>query len=316
MKFKTEEIEMEIKIIENTNNYPLTYKPKLHHGKPFQTCKISLNKNAQFFKKRSKLNKSGNNTISANTNNIYSKKNVNFTECLINCSTSSIEDNSISKQTITMLKQRNNSTEYSHPLNHMLTDKDSIKVDDNKQQQSDDLKEQAKIYVDVFEKTKKAGEAIGFKVFFGCELRLVIQPNKPEFLLYGLKIEDFLDTYPLYNEDQKTVFDFCNKNDILMVQAHPYRTEQGYFPADMKYVHGVEVYNPHPSFDPRVEESLKLANENNLIKTIGSDFHFKSQGGNTAMIFPDDTNDQFMVRDYLKKGKVQFYTRDKNIVIH
>ena len=142
-------------IIESTNNYPLTYKPKLHHGKPVQTCKISLNKNAQFFKKRGKLNKSGNNTISTNTNNIYIKKNVNFTECLINCSTSSIEDNSISKQTITMLKQRNNSTEYSHPLNHMLTDKDSIKVDDNKPQQSEDLKEQFEKELQILEQEKE-----------------------------------------------------------------------------------------------------------------------------------------------------------------
>lgn len=180
---------------------------------------------------------------------------------------------------------------------------------------SDDLKEQAKIYVDVFEKAKKAGEEIGFQVFFGCELKLMTQPHKPEFLLYGLKIEDFLDTYPLYNEDQKTVFDFCNKKDILMIQAHPYRSEQGYLPADMQYVHGVEVYNPHPRFNPRVEESLKLANDNNLLKTIGSDFHEMTQAGNTAMIFPDDTQDQFMIRDYLKKGNAKFYVKNKSIII-
>ena len=80
---------------------------------------------------------------------------------------------------------------------------------------SDDLKEQAKIYVDTFERAKQAGEEIGFKVFFGCELKLITQPHKPEFLLYGLTIEDFLETYPLYNEDQKTVFYFCNEKNIV-----------------------------------------------------------------------------------------------------
>jgi hypothetical protein len=34
---------------------------------------------------------------------------------------------------------------------------------------SDDLKEQAKIYVDVFERAKKAGEEIGFKVFLPAD---------------------------------------------------------------------------------------------------------------------------------------------------
>ncbi len=176
---------------------------------------------------------------------------------------------------------------------------------------SDDLKEQAKIYVDVFERAKKAGEKIGFKVFFGCELRLMKEPNLPEFLLYGLSEEDFLDSYPLYNESQKTVFDFCNEKNILMIQAHPFRSEQGHAPADMRYVHGIEVYNPHPSFDPKVEDALKLAEENNLLKTAGSDFHIKSQAGNAGLIVPDHISDQFMIRDYIKTGQAKIYSKDK-----
>ena len=193
-------------IIESTNNYPLTYKPKLHHGKPVQTCKISLNKNAQFFKKRSKLNKSGNNTISANTNNIYSKKNVNFTECLINCSTSSIEDNSISKQTITMLKQRNNSTEYSHPLNHMLTDKDSIKVDDNKQQQSDDLKEQFEKELQILEQEKEEVAKLKCEYF---SLKHKLNHDIEEF--NKIKDSEFKKFEKWKNEENKRTR--CNNNN-------------------------------------------------------------------------------------------------------
>ena len=193
-------------IIESTNNYPLTYKPKLHHGKPVQTCKISLNKNAQFFKKRSKLNKSGNNTISTNTNNIYSKKNVNFTECLINCSTSSIEDNSISKQTITMLKQRNNSTEYSHPLNHMLTDKDSIKVDDNKPQQSEDLKEQFEKELQVLEQEKEEVAKLKCEYF---SLKHKLNHDIEEF--NKIKDSEFKKFEKWKNEENKKTR--CNNNN-------------------------------------------------------------------------------------------------------
>ena len=179
---------------------------------------------------------------------------------------------------------------------------------------SEDLKEQAKLYVDTFHRCKKAGDKIGVKVFFGCELKLINEPNKPEFLLYGISEEDFISSYPLYNITQKELFDFCNEHNILMIQAHPFRTEQGYTPADMSLVHGVEIYNPHPLFDPRIEECMKLAEENNLLKTSGSDFHVDFQADVAGMIVPDDINDQFMLRDYLRKGECVIY--DENGIFY
>ena len=172
---------------------------------------------------------------------------------------------------------------------------------------STDLKEQAKIYVDVYNKCKKAGEKIGLKVFFGAEIKLINEPNKPEFLLYGLSEEDFINSFPLYKSTQKELFDFCNQKNILMVQAHPYRVEQGYAPADMRYVHGVEIYNPHLLFDPRFDDALKLAVDNEKIKTSGSDFHIKGQAGLAGMIVPDNIEDQFMLRDYLRKDEAMIF---------
>ena len=106
------------------------------------------------------------------------------------------------------------------------------------------------------------------------------------------------------------LFDFCNSKNVLMVQAHPYRTEQGYYPADMKYVHGLEVYNPHLLFDPKFEETMELAESNNKIKTAGSDFHIKDQAGLAGMIIPDDITDQFMLRDYLLNGDQVIFSKD------
>ena len=165
---------------------------------------------------------------------------------------------------------------------------------------SPDLQEQARIFVEVFHRCKARGDELGIKVFFGVELKLINEPNRPEFLLYGLSEQDFLESYPLYNCTQKELFDFCNQKNIVMVQAHPYRLEQGYAPADMRYVHGVEVYNPHPSFESRMEDALRLAEENGKLKTSGSDFHVERQAGVAGMIVPDDIEDQFMLRDYLR----------------
>lgn len=179
---------------------------------------------------------------------------------------------------------------------------------------SPDLKGQAKTYVDTYYRCKTAGERIDFKVFFGVELKLINEPNKPEFLMYGLSEKDFIDSYPLYNLTQKDLFAFCNNKNVLMVQAHPYRSEQGYQPADMRYVHGVEVYNPHLLFDSRYRESLELAVSNNKIKTSGSDFHIKDQAGLAGMIIPDSISDQFMLRDYLLEGKQVIFDKDGIIV--
>ena len=174
----------------------------------------------------------------------------------------------------------------------------------------DSFEEQARVYVDTYRRCKEKGESMGFKVFFGAEVKLDKVPNAPEFLLYGLSEELFLETYPLYNKTQEELFDFCEQNNIIMVQAHPYRTEQGYSPADMRYVHGVEVYNPHLCFEARFEEALKLAEDNGKLKTSGSDFHIKDQAGLAGMIIPDEINDQFMLRDYIRENKAVIFDKD------
>lgn len=175
---------------------------------------------------------------------------------------------------------------------------------------SDDLAEQAEIYVDIFQRCEKKGVEIGLKVFFGSEIKLINETNKPEFLLYGISEDNFLKSYPLYNLTQKELFEFCNKRDILMVQSHPFRKEQGYFPADMRYMHGVEVYNPHLLFPPRFEEAFKIALDNDKLKTSGSDFHIKDQAGLAGMIIPDEISNQFMLRDYLKTGNYSIFNTD------
>ena len=165
------------------------------------------------------------------------------------------------------------------------------------------LQEQAKAYVDIYSRCKLSGEKIGVKVFFGVELKLINEPKHPEFLLYGISEYDFLKSFPLWEITQKELFDFCNTKDIIMVQAHPYRTEQGYAPCDMKYVHGIEIYNPHLLFDSRFDDTLKLATDNAKIKTAGSDFHIEKQAGLAGMVVPDSIENQFMLRDFLKQNK-------------
>lgn len=166
------------------------------------------------------------------------------------------------------------------------------------------LQEQAEIYVDIFHRCQKAGAEIGLKVFFGVEIKLIREPYQPEFLLYGLSEQDFIESFPLYNLSRKELFEYCCEKDILMVQAHPYSTQSEFSEEDLRYIHAIEVYNSHPLRDPRYADTLALALENDKWMTAGSDFHVRSQEGSGGMIVPDEINDQFALRDYLQSENV------------
>lgn len=169
---------------------------------------------------------------------------------------------------------------------------------------------QAGAYIDVWRRAYEAGKKIGISVLFGAEVKLMEEPNEPEFLLYGFTEKQMKDSYPLYHLSQKELFDYCNANDILMYQSHPFRIEQGYAPADPAYMHGVEVYNPHLLFPARFEEALALAKENGKLMSAGSDFHEEAQAGLSGMIVPDGIGDAQELRDFLRENKPVIFDKD------
>lgn len=169
------------------------------------------------------------------------------------------------------------------------------------------LQEQAKIYLDIFHRCRKSGEKIDLKVFFGAEIKLIREPYAPEFLLYGLSEQDFLESFPLYNLSRRALYEYCCDRDILMVQAHPYSSQPAFSQEDLQYVHGLEVYNSHPHRDPRFADTLALALENGKCMTAGSDFHHIAQVGSGGLIVPDEICDQFSLRDYLRTGRTCIY---------
>ena len=176
---------------------------------------------------------------------------------------------------------------------------------------SPDLKEQPYRYVEVFHRLKKEADELGMKAFFGAEVTLINEIKKMEFLLYGISEQDFLDSFPLYTYSQKELFDYCNKKDILMIQAHPFRDEQGHSPAEPRYMHGIEVLNAHSNFADHFEEAVNFAKEHQLLQTGGCDFHYPHQAGLGGMILPDTIEDQFMLRDYLRTCTPEFYRKGK-----
>ena len=170
---------------------------------------------------------------------------------------------------------------------------------------------------------KKKGEEIGVKVFFGAEVRVTDiridennneVPFRPEFILFGLTEEILRKSLPLYELTQKELFCFANENNILMSQAHPYRTAQEHRPANMKYTHAVELYNGHPNFPTRIEDTLLLAKENNLFVTAGSDLHVAYQCGKAGMRVPDFIENSVDLAEFIKNNKPKNLNDNKLII--
>lgn len=158
---------------------------------------------------------------------------------------------------------------------------------------------QIKAYIDAYKRAKKEGAEIGVKVLFGCEIKLMRSAYGTEFLLFGITEEEFARSFPLYNMTQKELFEYCNSNNLLMYQTHPFRIEQGYHLADLSYMHGLEAYNGHPNFDPRFYQCKAFAKSAGIKISAGSDFHYKPQAGSCGMLVDSAIETSEDLRDYM-----------------
>lgn len=163
-------------------------------------------------------------------------------------------------------------------------------------------------FVEEFYKAKEYGEKKGVKVFFGIEVAIVM-PDCPyaEFLIYGATPQFLLDHPKMYELSQDELYKLCSDNRLMLVQAHPFRKEQGHFPHDMTKVDGVEI-NCHYRFLKEEQKVRALAKEHDLIITCGSDFHKVGQQG-TGGIICKDVMDENELKDVLLKGEFEIFTR-------
>lgn len=172
--------------------------------------------------------------------------------------------------------------------------------------------EKVEFFLKGYREVKEWGDKLGLKVFLGMELNLSaynVEKTHPlmEFLIYGLT-EEFLYKHPkMYELTLEELFELTSKNNMLSIQAHPFRARSAY--ADPKLIHGVEVFNGnqrHNSFDSL---ALEFAEKNNLLKIVSDDFHEEEDLALGCMLFPDDTGTIEKVVEYIKSGKAQILKR-------
>lgn len=126
-------------------------------------------------------------------------------------------------------------------------------------------------YLKGYKTAKKAAKNLDFKVFLGIEIKFINDPN--EYLVYGLSSK-FLGENPNLHHLNLKEFKFLignQKDDILIFQAHPFRS--GMAPAADHLLDGLEVYNGNRRHDSHNGKADNYAEEHGRRKISGSDFH-------------------------------------------
>lgn len=131
-------------------------------------------------------------------------------------------------------------------------------------------------YMKGYEECKKAGDEIGFKVFFGIEENF----EGDEYLIYGVDKEFLLAHPEVPHWSREDMIKAVHAAGGAIMQAHPFR--------DRDYIHKIHLY----SEDIEGIEGINTANtandnlaalcyalQNNLMIQAGSDTHDKNKIG-------------------------------------
>jgi len=97
-----------------------------------------------------------------------------------------------------------------------------------------------------YKKAKKHGRKLGINIILGAELRF--DRHSSDYLVYGMD-EDFLRAHPFINRLTPREFFKRHGNDLLIIQAHPFRN--GDMLSDPSCIHGLEVFNGNPNHSNR-----------------------------------------------------------------
>lgn len=139
----------------------------------------------------------------------------------------------------------------------------------------------------------------GFKLMLGIEVS-VNDPKWADFLIFGVTKEFLRSSPDLCRISQRELFEYCEQNNALMVQAHPFRMRHE--PMDSSYMHGIEI-NTQPTDLHNRNLVVKQAKENGLFIIVGTDYHDNTADNRSGIIVPDNIETSVDLVNYLKKAE-------------
>ncbi|MBE7068624.1 MAG: hypothetical protein E7381_04915 [Clostridiales bacterium] len=124
-------------------------------------------------------------------------------------------------------------------------------------------------FVAEFERAEAYATQKGFLLWLGLEVTLH-NPWYAHWLVFGATKELLLTSPCFHALKQSELFEYCQKNGLTLVQAHPYR--YGGKPIAPAFTHGLEI-NCSDGDLQRAEEIVAVAKTNGLLVTCGTDYH-------------------------------------------
>jgi len=123
----------------------------------------------------------------------------------------------------------------------------------------------------------KAAADEDFTVLLGMELRFYGNGN--DYLVYGLTPEFLYENGNLMSLFPRRFHNLCQKNNMIFVQAHPFRPY--IFRTNPKYLDGCEVENAKNRGTGMNEKALAWADKYNMqVRVGGSDMHHAAHQNN------------------------------------
>ena len=129
-------------------------------------------------------------------------------------------------------------------------------------------KEKVDYFIRGYENAKKS-ETDDFSVMFGMEMRLSDTDN--DYLIFGLTEKFLYDHSEMPYLELHEFHKFCQKNNLTVIQAHPFRQSQTI--VEITDIDGIEAYNACLHHDSRNDIAKMWAEKYNLRPTSGSDAH-------------------------------------------
>lgn len=168
-------------------------------------------------------------------------------------------------------------------------------------------------YMNAFLEATEQGKKRGITVLLGAELRFNEHIN--DYLLYGVDREILSKCYDYFPLGLKAFREEVSLPDSLLIQAHPLRRNCEF--AGAALLDGIEAFNMHPGHNASIGLAVRLAAEQGLIKTIGSDFHHLNLGheGVSALRTKRLPEDSFDLVKILKAGDYIFEIGDSSLVL-
>jgi predicted metal-dependent phosphoesterase TrpH len=130
----------------------------------------------------------------------------------------------------------------------------------------------------------KEGKRVDFAVMLGMELRFT--ENENDYLVYGLDEAFLEENEDFYEMGLASFSEFVKDQDILIYQAHPFRS--GMVKVDPLLLDGLEVFNGNPRADSKNGLAYTYAKTHGLRMLSGSDFHRPEDVGLGGIIIAEE----------------------------